>query len=945
MDDSDRIGLKIKMFAAVVLAVLLYAVSRYNYLLFHVIVETLGILIAVGVFMLVWHSRKVISSGYLIMLGSLYFALAGLNFLHTLGYRGMTIFPDAGGENLANQVWIGARYLEAITLVVAPLMLGFRGGIRLTSTLALYAALSAALAASIFLGVFPDCHVEGIGLTRFKIISEYAIIALFFCALYLLYRKRGAFERYVYMMLCLSIVLAAAAGVSFALSEDSYGVSNLAGHMLKLLSGYFVYLGFVRSGLENAYEILFHDLKRSQSELRNNERFLGDVLDSIQDGIGVVDRDLKIIRTNDAFCEIMGCQEAKPGTKCPMTFHCGQSPEKPCTTMIAMESGRPSRAIVPFVHPGAGQRWIEIDAFPFYGPERGECIGAIEYIRDITDRRRDEEDIRRMASIVESSSDAIVSLSLAGVVATWNLAAERIFGHAESEAMGADMESLMLRQGDDAYDKAYDLARAGLKSERFDMRLRRRDGATVDVYILLSPLLDADGKPDGITIIASDVTEKRKRERDVRLNEARMNVLYAMTQMGPEYTFDEISEFVLDKSVILTGSNIGFIGFLDDKRENLVVHSWSETVMSECAMHQKSHVFPVTEAGYLMQSVRTKQPVIENDYPGSEESKNGYPQGHIDISRFISVPIFDKREVVGLAMVANKEENYTEDDVRNLTILTSGLLRHILNIKATDELARAKEAAEAMTRAKGDFMANMSHELRTPLNSIIGFSELLRDEIPGPLNDDQRAYVSDILTSGKSLLGLINDVLDLSRVESGNVDLSLDQVRPSQVISSAIGLVKEKAFKRGLTMDFQRTEADNVTIEADERKIKQVLFSLLSNAIKFTPQGGRVSIRCEHDEARTSYGSPMLRFTVSDTGIGIGQGDMGKLFDDFSRVESPYLKRYEGVGLGLSVSRRLVEMHGGSIRADSVEGQGSSFSFTIPLRQPDRNGAGRDIPS
>jgi len=282
----------------------------------------------------------------------------------------------------------------------------------------------------------------------------------------------------------------------------------------------------------------------------------------------------------------------------------------------------------------------------------------------------------------------------------------------------------------------------------------------------------------------------------------------------------------------------------------------------------------------------------------------------------------------------------------------------LLKIKSLhDEVAEAREyaekaqsEAEAATRAKSDFLANMSHELRTPLNSIIGFSEVLEDELLGPLNTSQREDVQYILKAGRHLLSLINDILDLSKVESGKMELETDRVSLKQFFETVLSMHREKALHHGIALDLQIEPLTDMVINADERKLKQILFNLLSNAVKFTPDGGsvRVVVRMISDAgairsvAREKEGrvtaSPLpsdnfIEISVEDTGIGIKPEDIPKLFKEFSQLDSVYDKKYEGTGLGLAITRKLVELHGGRIQVASTFGSGSRFSFVIPVMQ------------
>ncbi|ACI20871.1 sensor histidine kinase [Thermodesulfovibrio yellowstonii] len=243
----------------------------------------------------------------------------------------------------------------------------------------------------------------------------------------------------------------------------------------------------------------------------------------------------------------------------------------------------------------------------------------------------------------------------------------------------------------------------------------------------------------------------------------------------------------------------------------------------------------------------------------------------------------------------------------------------------TAELEIAKIHAEAANRAKSEFLANMSHELRTPLNSIIGFTEVLQDQLFGTLNEKQLEYLKDIHDSAKHLLNLINDILDLSKIEEGKTELELSEFRVSDVVNVSLIMFKEKASKHGIKLDAEISKEADITVTADERKIKQVLFNLVSNAVKFTPDGGSVKITAERKE-------DMIEIVVEDTGIGIKKEDRDKLFQPFSQLETTYTKKYQGTGLGLALSKSLVELHGGKIWCESEYGKGSRFGFSFPVK-------------
>ena len=244
------------------------------------------------------------------------------------------------------------------------------------------------------------------------------------------------------------------------------------------------------------------------------------------------------------------------------------------------------------------------------------------------------------------------------------------------------------------------------------------------------------------------------------------------------------------------------------------------------------------------------------------------------------------------------------------------------------ELEQAKKSAEKANRSKSDFLANMSHELRTPLNHIIGFTELVADKRLGTLNQQQEEYLQDVLQSGRHLLSLINDILDLSKVEAGKMNLEASEIALEALLRDSLNMVREKALKHGIVLT-PRFETIPESIRADERKLKQILYNLLSNAVKFTPDGGRVELG-----ARGLDGQG-VEITVSDTGIGVPEADLERIFQPFEQGENATGRELQGTGLGLSLTRRLVELHGGRIRAGRrAGGPGAVFSFTIPLMTP-----------
>ena len=296
------------------------------------------------------------------------------------------------------------------------------------------------------------------------------------------------------------------------------------------------------------------------------------------------------------------------------------------------------------------------------------------------------------------------------------------------------------------------------------------------------------------------------------------------------------------------------------------------------------------------------------------------------VKKTLGIRVSPEEEKKGLNVAEYEDVASWLDFMRISRLQDLNILLERRVAERTDELQKANIALEKANKLKSEFLATMSHELRTPLNSIIGFAEVLKDEVVGTISDEQKEYLSDIHGSGQHLLNMINSILDLSKIEAGKLEVHYEEFPVKEAINEVLNTIIGFSNKKGIHIHTHIHE-DVPSITVDKVKLKQILFNLLSNAVKFTPENGRVTINA-------SLMNQHVQIAVSDTGIGIKSEDMDKIFEVFRQLDASYARHYEGTGLGLTLTKRLIELHGGKIWVISEFGKGSTFTFTLPIKPP-----------
>lgn len=378
----------------------------------------------------------------------------------------------------------------------------------------------------------------------------------------------------------------------------------------------------------------------------------------------------------------------------------------------------------------------------------------------------------------------------------------------------------------------------------------------------------------------------------------------------------------------LTNSEYALIGevITKDNSSVLKVHAISDLFWQK---HSEKEKLLLTSSTDLLGQVFTTGKVIINNAMTAQLQPDSLPKDSPHLSRYLGVPIIDRGEVIGMYAIANTDENYDEELVQWLKPFTStcalliNLYRQINEQKRfTEELKIARDLAEQSSQAKTEFLSSMSHELRTPLNAILGFAQLLSNSKQG-LTERQQRQASQILRSGNHLLNLINEVLDLARIESGHTQVSLESVNLKEIIDESLEIIAPLAAAQQLQLNVIIDENQIYFVEADYTRLKQILINLLSNAVKYNRRKGKITLRCKLKDN-------LMHISVTDTGVGIDNSQLHELFEPFNRLDAEG-SGVEGTGVGLALTRKLAKLMHTDITVESVVGEGSCFTFALPI--------------
>jgi PAS domain S-box-containing protein len=558
-------------------------------------------------------------------------------------------------------------------------------------------------------------------------------------------------------------------------------------------------------------------------------------------------------------------------------------------------------------------------------------IGYLLIGTDNTARRRAEEELAKadalQSAIFNSANFSSIATDAKGVIQIFNVGAERMLGYTAVEVTNtitpadlSDPEELIARATALSHEFSTTItpgfealvfkASRGIE-DIYELTTVRKDGSRFPAVLSVTALRDADEDIIGYLLIGTDNTARKQVEDERTKLDQRVRDQHFYTRSLIESNVDAL--MATDPRGIITDVNKQTEALTGCTRDELIGAPF------------KNYFTDASRAEAGINRVLNEGKVT--NYELTARARSG-----------------------DLTVVSYNATTFHDRDRKLQGVFASA--RDVTELKRYEQTLQQKNAElQDASRMKSEFLANMSHELRTPLNAIIGFSEVLRDGLLGDMSDQQRAFISDIFSSGKHLLSLINDILDLSKVEAGKMLLDIEAVPISTLFVNSLSIIREKAATRNVKLIMDCPDQLG-SINADSRKVKQIVYNLLSNAVKFTVEGGQVALRATR-VLRAEVGkltgpwagrcfpladnqfTDFLAISVTDSGIGVSPEDLEQLFTPFTQIDGGLARKYEGTGLGLAMVKLLVELHGGAVAVQSAVGEGSRFTFWLPLREPD----------
>lgn len=862
--------LRVKGIGAVLLvliAAVLGSTALVNFLLFHTLAELFAVMVAVLVGVVGWQSYPFSRNHLLMFLAAGYLWIGALDLVHTLTYRGIGIVPDDGG-NLATQFWVIARYLEALVLLLAPATIG-----RAWSRGLLFAGfgvLSAAVSGLVAIGLFPDAFVAGVGLTPFKVVSEYVIIGLLLAALYHLWWRRNELDRGTWQLMSAAIVITIGAEFAFTLYQNVYGAENFIGHLGKLASYWLIFVALVHTTLTEPFRAL-----ASQATS----------YDAVPDPTVVVDQQGLVRQANFAARQQAGGEVLE--RHCHDLFHPPEWQVADCPVCRAVTAG-PGRQQSFEVAFGAEAVWRLITVSPVAAVGRGRH-GVVHVSRDITAQKQAESELRKsnseLASIIRSVGEGVFGMDAKGRATFVNAQLERLTGWRADELIGHDIHAFLHHctpQGEphpSADCPIHATAKDGRLRSRVNEVFWRKDGSSFPVEYTAAPLHDNGGGTSGAVVVFRDVTERLQAEQALVESEQR---------------YRSLMENASDAIVVVDANG----HFIDANRraESLFGYSRAELLK----MHP-ADIHPPTESEALTRAF------------GAMDQQGVSRAEHQVLRKDGSmVPV----EVVGTRVTVGGRTLYqgTFRDISERWRLEHERRQARADLERT-VAERTRELRE-LNQELESFSYSVSHDLRGPLRAVNGFAHALIEDYGDKLGEGGFDYLQRMQDASTRMGQMIDGLLVLSRVVRR--ELVLQRVDLSAMAQELATEISAPEPERAVDWRIE----SGLAVCADPALLRPLLQNLMQNAWKFSAERrpAVIEVGCEQADGT---------LFVRDNGIGFDTQDAGSLFRPFQRLHG---REYEGAGIGLATVLRIVRRHGGDCWAEGRPGEGAVIRFTLPGR-------------